>query len=229
MNDGNLSSLTLFRYEKVSAWSQQSTAGNFKSVTVVGDDVYILVERNGAFMIEVFDDTYHVDSGLKGTSVTPKTDWSGLGHLEGQTVKIVADGAPIVDHTVTAGAVTLSEPASDIEIGLGFAHIVEPLPHTISSPSGGTQGGRIRPVAFTFRIRDTSSLCIDAGHGLQEVPFKRFGTAAFDQPVVPFSGDKKVLAFGWRAGSITPLWRIEQDTPSSFTLLSVTSEVSLNG
>jgi len=229
MKDGNLSSLTLFRHEKVSAWSQQSTAGNFKSVAVVGDDVYILVERNGTFMIEVFDDTYHVDSGLKGTSVTAKTIWSGLGHLEGQTVKVVADGAPIIDLVVLSGAITLAEPASEVEIGLGFAHIVEPLPHTISNPNGGTQGGRIRPVAFTFRIRDTSSLRIDTGHGLQDVPFKRFGAAAFDQPVTPFTGDKKVLAFGWRAGSVEPLWRIEQDTPSSFTLLSVTSEVSLNG
>jgi len=228
MQDGNLSTLTLFRNEKISAWSQQNTVGQFLSVAMVGDDVYMLIERNGVFMIEVFDDTYHVDSGLKGVNVVPKTHWSGLGHLEGRTVKVVADGAPTSDYTVTSGAVDLNEPASTVEIGLAFTHIIEPLPHTISNLNGGTQGGRLRPVSFTFRIRNTSSLIIDVGHGLQNLPFKRFGAGVFDQALAPFTGDKTIRAFGWRTGSIKPLWRIEQDTPSAFTLLSVTSEVSLN-
>lgn len=229
MSDGNMSSLTLFRNEKVSAWSQQVTFGKFLSVALVGDDVYVMVDRNGTFMIEVFDDDYHVDSGLKGSSDVAKTVWSGLDHLEGQTVKIVADGSPVEDDIVTSGSVTLKEPANTVEIGLAFTHVIEPLPHTIMNPNGGTQGGRLRPVSFTFRIRETSSLRLDVGNGFQDVPFKRFGAGVFDQPLAPFTGDKTVRAFGWRIGNVDPLWRIEQDTPSSFTLLSVASEVSLNG
>jgi len=114
-------------------------------------------------------------------------------------------------------------------VGRGYTHVIEPLPPTVSSVSGGTQGGRVRPIAFTFRVRDTPALVLDVGYGLQEVPFKRFGSSVLDQPLTPFTGDKKVRAYGWRAGDIKPLWRIEQDTPVAFTLLAVASEISVNG
>lgn len=229
MKDGTMSSLTLYRNEKVSAWSQQLTDGRFISIALVGETVYCLVERGGIFYIEAFDDTFNVDGGLKGTSVTPKTTWSGLDHLDGKVVKVVADGAPTQDYTVQSGAITLAEAVSSVEIGLPYTHIIQPLPHHIAHPNGGTQGGRMRPVAFTFRLLNTTSLRIDVGTGLQNIPFRRFGSDTLDQPDLLFSGDKTVRAFGWRLGNLEPLWRIEQDTPSSFSLLSVTSEVSLNG
>jgi hypothetical protein len=49
-----------------------------------------------------------------------------------------------------------------------------------------------------------------------------------------FSGDpmkktnKTVRAFGWRSDGTKPLWRIEQDTPLPFTLLSVSADLSIN-
>lgn len=230
MSDGTMASLTLFRREKVTAWSRQITDGVFLSVALVDTEVYVLVKRGtGEYFIEVFDATYNVDAGLMGTDVAPKSTWSNLGHLEGRTVKVVGDGAPMGDYVVTGGAVTLENPVSAVEIGLAYAHIVEPLPPTVASAKGGTQGGHIRPIAFTFRVRDTSSLRLDVGSGFQDVPFKRFGQGVLDQAIAPFTGDKTVRAFGWRQGGIAPLWRIEQDTPLPFVLLSVASEISLNG
>lgn len=229
MTDGNIASLTLFRREKVTAWSRQVTDGNFKSIALVDVNAYVLVERNGAWHLEVFDDDYNVDAGLKGSSATPKATWSGLDHLEGRTVKVVADGSPLGDFTVTGGAVSLPESVSEVEIGLGFTHIIEPLPATVASAKSGTQGGHVRPISFTFRVRDTTAMRLDVGHGLQEVPFKRFGPGVLDQPTAPFTGDKTVRAYGWRQGGVEPLWRIEQDTPLPFTLLSVASEISVNG
>ncbi len=229
MADGTISSLTLFRREKVTAWSRQTTNGQFLSVTMVDTEAYVLVLRNGVYSIEVFDDAYNVDAGLKGTDVTAKTTWSGLDHLEGQTVKVVGDGAPMDDQVVSGGAVTLPEAVKDVEIGLGFTHIIEPLPPTVASSKSGTQGGHVRPISFTFRVRDTAALRIDVGNGLQDIPFKRFGQGVLDQATAPFTGDKEVRAYGWRLGGIEPLWRIEQDTPLSFTLLSVASEISVNG
>jgi hypothetical protein len=196
---------------------------------MVGGEVYVLVERSGVFMIEAFDDDYNVDAGLKGTADTSKSTWSGMDHLEGKTIKVVADGTPLGEFVVAGGQITIDVMASAVEAGLGFTHIIEPLPPTYVNPTGGTQGGRVRPIAFTFRVRDTAALRLDVGHGLQDVPFKRFGAHVLDQPLAPFTGDKKVRAFGWRAGDVTPLWRIEQDTPTPFTLLAVASEISVNG
>jgi len=229
MKDGSMSSLTLFRREKVIAWSRQVTSGNFLSVAMVGNEAYVLINRGGVFMVEVLDNGYNVDSGLKGSVTTSKKTWSGLSHLEGQRVKVVADGAPVADHTVNQGAVTLIEPAMHVEIGLAYAHVIEPLPPTIASLNGGTLGGLYRPISFTFRVRNASTLRLDVGNGFHEVPFKRFGGGILDQSLAPFTGDKTVRAFGWRPGSVKPLWRIEQDTPTPFTLLAVASEISLNG
>jgi len=229
MADGTMSSLTLFRREKVTAWSRQVTNGQILSITLVDTDAYVLVKRGSTYHVEIFDDAYSVDAGFKDSDATAKMIWSGLDHLEGQTVKVVADGAPMGEHTVTAGGVTLSEAVNAVEIGLGFTHIIEPLPPTVASAKSGTQGGHVRPIAFTFRVRDTAALRLDVGNGLQDVPFKRFGQGVLDQPIAPFTGDRKVRAYGWREGGVAPLWRIEQDTPLPFTLLSVASEISVNG
>lgn len=229
MESGALSTLTLFRREKVTAWSGQETNGLFRSVAMVGNLAYVIVERDGGFMIEVFDDAYSVDSGLTGSTVTPKQTWSGLNHLEGQEVAVVGDGSPLGKYTVTNGEVILDVAVSAVEVGLSYAHIIEPLPHTIASVNSGTQGGRMRPISFTFRVRDTTSLQLDIGNGLYDVAFKRFGDTIADQSVAAFTGDKKIQAYGWRAGDVQPLWRIEQDTPAPFTLLSVASIISVNG
>jgi hypothetical protein len=70
---------------------------------------------------------------------------------------------------------------------------------------------------------------LDTGRGFVEIPFKRFGDSILDCPASEFSGDKTVRAFGWRGDGTKPLWRIEQDTPLPFTLLSVSTEISING
>jgi len=45
---------------------------------------------------------------------------SGLTHLEGQSVSILADGAVQPNRTVTAGEITLSASATTVQVGLGF-------------------------------------------------------------------------------------------------------------
>ncbi len=42
------------------------------------------------------------------------------------------------------------------------------------------------------------------------------------------SGDISVRALGWQADGTKGLWRIEQDVPLAFTLLSVTTEIKVN-
>lgn len=229
MQDGNLSMLTIYRSEKVTAWTRCETDGNFHAVVVNGDAVYVLVERSGSYEIEVFDDDLSVDSGLSGTDVSAKTTWSGLDHLEGKSVKVLADGSVHEDAIVTSGLITLSEPANSIVIGLAFTHIIEPLPPAIQGIQGGNQGGKLRPVSHTFRLKETSSLRLDTGRGFNNIPFKGFGVTVLDQPPLAFTGDITVRCLGWRRDGTKPLWRIEQDTPLPFTLLSVASELNVNG
>lgn len=228
MANGTLATLTVYRAEQVSAWMLQETAGAFRSVVTVGNETYVLVERSGTMSIEVFDSEFNVDSGLAGSGPSPRTKWSGLSHLEGETVKILADGAVKADVRVKDGTVSLVEPAAAVQVGLGYTHKIEPLPPTIPN-IGGSQGRKVRPIAITFRLWETSSLHLDTGRGLMIVPFKRFGDSLVDQQRPGYCGDKTVRALGWRSDDTSPLWRIEQDTPLPFTLLSVSTEMSVNG
>jgi hypothetical protein len=228
MTDGTMASLTVYRDEEVSGWTMQTTDGSILSVANVGESTYALVERLGAVFIEVLDEKLQLDCALTGTSDTPKQEWSGAGHLEGRVVGIVADGVVVDDAVVEGGSITLDQPARSVQIGLRFTHVIEPLPPSIGGAAGG-QGGKIRPVSITLRVWETSALYLDSGRGLIYVPFKRFGESILDAPPHPFSGDVTIRTLGWRDTGIAPLWRIEQDVPLPFTLLSVSTELSVTG
>src|SRR3546814_11678439 len=105
---------------RISDWSSdvcssdltfQATAGAFRAAAVAGDAVWLLVERDGAFLIERFDDGLLADSALTGEADEPASVWSGLDHLEGRTVRIVADGTLQPDAVVAGGAIALDRPA----------------------------------------------------------------------------------------------------------------------
>ncbi len=226
-DDGKFATLTVYRAESVAAWTLHDTQGAVKAVSVVGDEVYLLVERDGAYMIELFDNTLNLDSALTGEAGMPTTAWSGLGHLDGFTVSIIADGIVQDDQVVTAGAITLDDPATTVEIGLPFTHIIEPLPPAVVAEGGA--GRRVRMVEGVFRLQDTRALRLDTGRGLQDIPLQQIGEDdILDAPPPPVDGDISVRALGWQANGADPLWRIEQSVPYPFTLLSVTTELKIN-
>lgn len=225
--DGRLASLTVYRAEAVAAWTLHHTDGDVLSVAVVGDHVYLLVRRGGIITIEELDDTLYLDSALGGFSETPALTWSGLDHLEGKTVSVLADGLIHADCVVTAGAVTLENPVYAVTIGLSYTHIIEPLP---PSPSvDGGMGRAVRLIEAIFRLEETAALRLDVGRGLRDVPLRQVGEG--EDPGTPppvVSEDIKIRALGWQAGGMVPLWRIEQSAPLPFTLLSVTTELKVN-
>ncbi|MGB0719565.1 MAG: hypothetical protein ACPGRX_03775 [Bdellovibrionales bacterium] len=227
MADGGFATLTVYRAEEVAAWTVHDTDGAVKSIAVVGDDVYALVLRDGTYLIEEFDDSLNLDSALTGAAGSPATVWSGLDHLEGQSVAILADGQVVANKTVTSGQITLDEAASEIQVGLSFTHKIEPLPPSEIGAAGG--GRRIRMIEAIFRLSDTQSLRLDIGRGLSDIALRQLGEDdILDEPPPHVSGDIKVRALGWHADKTKGLWRIEQDTPLDFTLLSVTAQIKVN-
>ncbi len=228
MENGDMASLTIYRSQEVIGWSLNQTAGRYRSVAVAGDIVYLVTERDGDHYVERFDDNLFVDAGLAKISQNPAITWTGFDHLDGKTVKVQADGAVHADVTVEKGTVTLTEPATNMQAGLGFTHVIEPLPPAIQTEQGGNQGGRLRLVSATYRLQETNSMRLNVGHGFEDVPFKTFGGNVLDAAITPFTGDITIRSFGWTRDAIKPLWRIEQDTPLPFTLLSVTQEVAVN-
>jgi hypothetical protein len=226
MADGTLATLTLYRAEQVIAWTRQETDGAFRAVAETDGRVYAAVERDGTWRLERFDAAAGFDAALSGTSATPLSHWSGLAHLEGRAVGVLADGAPAADATVAAGGITLADAASSVQAGLPFRHVIEPLPVALAT-AAGAGSAPIRLVSATFRLLETPALGVDLGRGVQAVPFRRFDTPVLDAAPAAFTGDVVLRGLGWRRDALAPLWRVEGSTPLPMTLLSVTTDTRI--
>ena len=224
--DGKFATLTNYRAEQVAAWTLHETDGLVKSVTIVGEDVYLLIDRGGIYSIEQFDDALNLDAALSGTATNPTATWLGLSHLEGRKVTAIGDGIVYPDLTVNSGQVTLPEEVSNVEIGLPYTHIIEPLPPSTISEAGG--GRMVRLIEAIFRIKDTSALKLDTGRGMNDIPLRETNEVTLGSPPPSITGDIRVKSIGWQPKLTSPLWKIEQDNPLPFTLLSVITEIKVN-
>jgi hypothetical protein len=225
--DGSLATIAIYRNADIAAWSLEETAGHVLSVAVVGGETMLLVDRPGGVQIEQLDDQLMVDSGRRLSQSPPALVWSGLGHLEGQEVALVADGLVLERRLVSGGQVVLETPASELMVGLSYSHVIEPMPAAF----GGARVGEdplYRPVRVSLRLFETQSLRIDTGDGLRDLPLHTIGGGPKDRAPAPFTGDRALRALGWRRGMDQPPWRIEQDTPLPCALLSATTEVKVN-
>lgn len=224
MGNGSIAALTVYRTQQVTAWTVFETAGVFRAIAVVEDRIYVAVIRNGEMQIEYFAPDSFTDSHIATNDTPPQHLWGGLGHLNGSAVEIVADGKLQGRRTVVGGAVTLSQPASQVEIGLPYAHEIRPLPAELGNGSMTSQDSPVRLVRAVFRLYATKALHVDIGRGLRALPFARSGEV-LDAVPEAYSGDIEARGLGWRRGADQPLWRIAQDVPQPCTLLSVITEV----
>ncbi len=227
MEDGALATLTLYRAEQVTAWTRQETSGAFRAIAEVEGIVWCVVERASGFALERFEEGLMQDAALTGTSITPKSIWTGLPHLNGREVAILADGAVRPKAIVAGGAVSLGIPATKVAIGLPFTHEIEPLPADLITPNGSAMGPS-RLVAITFRLLETPAMMVDLGQGPQPLSLRRFNLDHFDAPPTPFTGDATLRGLGWRRDRLAPLWRITGDAPLPLSLLSVTTDIRMN-
>lgn len=228
--DGVLASLTIEREQDVVGWARHTTDGNFESVATIpvadGEEVWVLVNRTIGGVtkryIERMDSSINTDSAILGTHPTGAATWTGLGHLEGKTVDIVADGAVMAQQVVTGGQITLPRNALAVEIGLHYESVIEMLNIELQSGAGSAQGNSVRTGEATVRLLDSSGCEIND----QVVPFRRFGDAVLDRPVSHFTGDKRIELLGWSrsGGSIT----IRQRQPLPMHVIAVIRKITAN-
>jgi hypothetical protein len=215
--DGRLIGLTYQRAEEVVGWHIHELGGSFGSdsfghveniATVPGDvnedDLYLAVKRtvNGNtrryveyltdynFGINI-EDAFFVDSGLSynGSAITTV---SGLDHLEGQTVSILADGATHPDKTVSNGSITLDRSATKIHIGLPYTSLLQTMRIEAGAAEGIAQGQTKRIHDVTIRLLESVGVEIGSSlDNMERIPF-RSSADPMDVAIPPFSGDKQV-------------------------------------
>lgn len=227
MESGLVSCLTSYRTEEVNAWSQLKTQGKFLSLTIVGEDIYFIVFRNGKYFLEKFEQNFFVDCGLELSSIEPRKLWTGLDIMEGNEVSVISKGFYLGKYVVKEGAIDLYEDVCEITVGFPYEHKVEPLPYMVDSVRPFSPQG-VRAVSSVFRLLNTKSFCVDVGNGYLDVPLKRlFKNKILDAPPIVYSGDVDLRSVKWIRDLEKAVWSIKSDVPLPFCLLSVVMKLKI--
>lgn len=181
--DGTLLSMTYRREQQVFAWSKHLINGFAESIAVIPspdgttDDLWMTVRRtiNGStkryveFMAPPFEPTGANDKTLMGFldsalrySGPAVSALSGLFHLEGQTVKVVANGALHPDRVVSGGKIALETPATNVWAGLAYASRVRTVRQEVQA-MGTAQGKTKRIPRITVRVHNSIGGLIGPG------------------------------------------------------------------
>ena len=152
---------------------------------------------------------------------------SGIGHLEGETVQILLDGAVHPDKQVISGVVTFDRKGARARIGLGFVYEGETQRFTGGGTSGTDQGELANIKRVVMRLHNTLGLQVGRGSNptgddLETIQFRE-PADPMDQSPPLFSGDKDIPAPGGWTREPTIYFR--QDQPLPATVLSIMPRV----
>ncbi len=236
-DDGVLLGMTYVPEHEVRAWHRHTTDGLFESVVSVaeGDEdvLYVVVNRtvNGRQVRYIerkhtrrFDtpaDQFFVDCGATYAG-PPVSTISGLHHLEGKTVAILADGGVSPQQVVTSGSVPLDAPASTVQVGLPYVSQIQTLPLSMQTQAFG-QG--------TVKNVNKVHLRVYASNGFKAGPtfakLRAYPTRSFE----PY-GSPPDLVTGEVPITLDAMWQrdgavcIQQDQPTALMVLGIAMEVA---
>lgn len=169
-NDGQMIGLTYDPMQQVFGFHRHTTNGKIKTVAVIPEDtqssIYLGVERNGEMFLErfrmrrTFDNATenHLDCSVVQKFETAQTTITGLSHLNGKYVSVVADGTiELENHLVAGGSVTVQNPSKVFIVGLPYEGSFDTLPLY-----GAYQGfNPLKPKVITdvhFRVYKSASV-----------------------------------------------------------------------
>ena len=167
-DDGLLLGLTYIKEQDIYAWHQHTTAGGkFVSVCNIGgateDKLYAVIERGGQYYVEIMEsrdkstnveDQFFVDSGITYEG-EPTDEISGLEHLEGYTVAILADGNVLPRQTVENGKVLLGNKYKKVHVGLPIDAEIKTLPIDFTAQDGTYLSRKKRIATVTLLLKDS--------------------------------------------------------------------------
>ena len=200
-SDGSIAVLNIARDKELFAWSSFSTQGIVEDITNVNGVIYLSVVRtiNGATRrhIEKLDGEYFMDSSKLQTSVTAKTTWSGLTHLEAETVKVRGDEYILSDEVISFGSIETREAVSKLEVGFNFNALMKSVPlDKILQNAPEMTGEHKRLIKLMIRLYSSRNIKILVGNKSYVPFFRSFGSYVLDQPVQNYSGWKQVFLTG---------------------------------
>lgn len=248
LTDGTLAALTYNRERGVVAWVRHDIGGPGAFVETVAsisspdgrrDDVWLVVRRtingNTVRYVEVLEDNrlaendtadaFYCDAGITYDGVSTKTI-AGLGHLEGATVQVLADGSAHADCVVSGGQITLNRFATKVQIGFDSPAQIQTM-----RADGGAQDGtaqtRSKSIGEVFlRVHNTIGGLVGPTFArLDPIPGLRPGGTVGTRPAL-VNGDRKIE---FPADVGTDGYICVQSSPMlPLTLVAITARIEVN-
>jgi hypothetical protein len=149
---------------------------------------------------------------------------TGLAHLNGQDVAILADGGVCPQQTVSGGTVTLSNAASLVHVGLPYFADLETLNIEVGMPDGTLQGRRINVSRVILRLANSRGGWI--GPDFSEL-YELMGTYKTSYDIPLYTDDVKVnLGQGYKDGGRLCFRQVD---PLPITILGVMPIITVGG
>jgi hypothetical protein len=257
--DGVLVAMTYLPDQDVCAFSRIVTDGAVEAACVVSndaegrDELWLVVRRSvpdpadpdGQPLTRRFIETlepafsedaasaaeaFFLDAGLSYAG-EPVAELTGLAHLAGRSVQVLADGAVLPERIVSAsGSITLPRPASRVHAGLGYTSTLKPMRLEFSGARGSSQTRTKRITEVSVRLHRSLGGKVGPGGeqngGHLEPLLYRTSADPMDGPPALFTGDKSVrFPQGWGTDGVLT---VVQDQPLPMTVLLVAPTLAIN-
>lgn len=130
-------------------------------------------------------DIFFVQDGIIDTSGS--TTITGLDHLEGETVQVMADGAQQADKIVDGGQITIDEAGTRVVVGLPYEYRLSPMRLDTTTAKGTTHGSIKKASELVMSFYKT--LNAKFGDGVDQYDINWRTTENYDNPPNLFTGD----------------------------------------
>jgi hypothetical protein len=171
------------------------------------------------------EDMVFLDSALTYDS-TSTTSITGAGHLEGETVGMLADGAVIPTDTVASGGVTLTTAASVVQLGLPYTYKLKPMRLDQNTRKGTSKGSIKIAVEAVVSFYQTLNAKHSNGTTARSIPWRETDQT-YTTPPDLYTGDKEIhVDCGY---SVEDPFQIEGNDPMPCTVRAIIPRLDMTG
>lgn len=237
-DDGSMCYCCYMKEQDVLGWSKFETNGKVVSIATImsnfNDTLFLAVERENGICIEKLDKRFsskevkdqifldscivHEESGAYFNTIT------GLNHLNGQIVDILADGFVIKDVVVENGTITLDKFVTKAIIGLPYETRVETLDINYAGNGQATFGEKRRLVSAILQFIDSCDCRVGTSNGpIDEVIFRTDEPLGTPTPLKTQKYEQNLTSHHSEEEHIVIL----QDKPLPFTVSTINKRVTM--
>ena len=186
--DGNVICLSFNAAKRVNGFSKWTTDGDVKSVAVVENSLYLLIERShGTYMEKMTDDAIFLDHFYSETNTNGTDTWTMTAPTLPTADNLYIVGGESVTEYSNLGTISLdgssvvttTEEEKFIAVGMHYDSELHLLPIAFDINGQNMRGEDITVESVQVKVKDTSTLTIEG----ELIPLGEFGVTEFGQDV----------------------------------------------